>query len=174
MGRLRDRHCPRIVSHTVRHAAAVAGFILVAACSGSARSTPQAALSTGPSDGSLLSATLDLPTTTLRAGGTLSGRINIVNATGHALHVIGCGGLFDGLLTSPTYHPMPAWSTCAQKFTIPTGRSSQPIHVEASFNSCGHGRPTATMPTCTSTGRPPLPTGDYTATGFAISTALPR
>ncbi|HWC34026.1 MAG TPA: hypothetical protein VG650_04270 [Mycobacteriales bacterium] len=128
----------------------------------------------GGTSGPGLSATLRLPTTVMRAGSRLAGRITITNDTGKPLHVSGCRGLFQVLLTSRTYHPLPLWLDCLQTFTIPTGRWSQRVQVDAAYNQCDQGRATAGVPKCAPSGTPALPPGQYVARVFEQTTLLPR
>ncbi|HVT64830.1 MAG TPA: hypothetical protein VHD81_06740 [Mycobacteriales bacterium] len=148
------------------------GMVVVAAgaCSGSSsRGLPQE-----PEPPSKVSATLILSSTSVQTGKRISGRIEIVNDTGKAIHIAGCGGLFQVLLTSPSYHPQPAWTDCLQLFTIPTGHYSERVTVQATYNSCGHERPTASVPRCTTDGIPALPPGEYAATVFERTNVIPR
>ena len=150
---------------SLRPARAAAGLVFVlalAGCGGSAAKTE-------PS----LSASLVLSTRTVRAGGELSGRITVENNTGHSLRTVGCGGIFQVLLTSKTYKPSPIVPTCAKVFTIPRGRSSYPVTVSASYNRCSQSGPIGTIPSCTPTGTAPLPPGEYEATTFESGDAVP-
>ena len=119
---------------------------------------------------SRLMATLSLESTTVRTGGVLSGTIAVENNTGHALHASGCGGIFQVLLTSSSYHPDPAWATCLQSITIPAGSSTYPIKVEARYNICGNG---GGLRPCTGSGTPLLAPGQYEATTFELGDVVP-
>lgn len=121
-----------------------------------------------------LTATLILPSTTVKRGTEIAGRIKVINDTGKALHLGGCGGLFQVLLTSRTYHPQPFWTDCLRSFTIPTGRWSERVQVRASFNQCSPRRATADFPKCRPNGQPALPRGHYLATVFDQGRKLPR
>jgi hypothetical protein len=50
--------------------------------------------------------------------------------------------------------------SCFQPMTIPTGVSTYPVPVIATYSSCAHD---ARAPHCTQSGMPPLPPGRYEA-----------
>jgi hypothetical protein len=108
-----------------------------------------------------ITARLEFPARTLAAGSSMSGRLIVQNDTGRPVHSAGCGTLFQVALTSRTYRPTVAWLTCLQFFTIPVGRSSYRVPVEASRTVCPQGSAHAVR-TC------PLPPGDYQAVLFQI------
>jgi hypothetical protein len=122
-----------------------------------------------------LSATLLLPTTTLRAGGEISGRVVVENLTGRDITVNGCHSIFQILLRNSTYTPDPGWELCLEQITIPTGQSSYPAPVHATYNECGQAGATGSFPACLSPPdvMPPLPTGDYWATTFEDGNSIP-
>ena len=109
----------------------------------------------------------------MQSGGRISGRITITNDTGQALHIDGCGGLFQVLLTSRTYHPLPFWTLCLRVFTIPIGHWTEHVQINAAYNQCGQRQATAGRPKCTPKGQPALPPGRYTATVFERGSELP-
>jgi hypothetical protein len=119
-----------------------------------------------------LSATLVLPTTTVKAGGEISGQVVVENRTGHDIQLGGCG-IFQVLLTNNTYQPSSFWATCFTRYTIPMGESSYPITVIAAHNWCSQSGSTGTLPACLPNGPPPLPPGDYQATTLEAGDALP-
>lgn len=123
-----------------------------------------------------LSFTLVLPTTTIKAGGEISGQIVVDNRTGHVIRVPGCHGIFGVALTSSTYHPEVSFLGCLEMITIPVGQSRDPIIVQASYDRCGMSGPSVDTPACLPTGSPrfpPLPPGKYEATTFEAGTAVP-
>lgn len=147
----------------------------VAGCSGGSRLSSGATSTSGPGSSSTtvakqVSATLLLDSQTIKAGGVLSGRVEVKNNTGQPLTASGCGGIFAVLLTSSTYHPTPIWPTCLEKITIPAGSSTYAVTVETRYNMCGG---SGGVPPCTSGGPPPLPPGDYAATTFESGTVVP-
>jgi hypothetical protein len=156
----------------------VAGLLL-ASCS-SSRQLPAPPNTTRPVSGSTsttrpvpLSAEIVLPRHTLRAGASMDGHVVVVNHTGHALPVTGCGNVFQVLLTSPTYHPEPAWLACAQRITVPQGRSTYGVTVAASYLGCTTAQPAAGFPACVHGDAPPLPTGSYRAALFQSGRIVP-
>jgi hypothetical protein len=173
-GRTRDRQ-------TVVRALIVplAVVILAAGCtSGSASS---AGTHVPPTAGSVattrppaqLSTRLVLASTTVTTGAVTSGRISVENNTGRAISAAGCGGIFQVLLTNNTYRPAPVWPACLQTITIPPGRSSYPVSIEARYNQCGSGGPSNLIPACSAVGPPPLPPGEYEARTFELGDAVP-
>lgn len=117
-----------------------------------------------------LTATLRLDSTAVRTGSLISGTITVENSTGHALHASGCGGIFQVLLTSTSYHPSPTWPACLGPITVPAGTSLYPITVEARYNLCGQG---GGLPACVGGETPPLLPGKYEAKAFELGTAVP-
>jgi hypothetical protein len=109
-----------------------------------------------------LSVRVVLPVRTLPGGSRITGRVLVRNRTGHALHLIGCGGFFAVALASRTYHPKVAWALCRQRLTIPAGRSSYRVQIVATYSQCNQGPPQDGSPSCLPGGRiPPLPPGVY-------------
>jgi hypothetical protein len=88
-----------------------------------------------------ISARVVLPSRTMTAGSSMSGRVVAENDTGQSIRVPGCLTLFQVALASSKHHPAVAWPTCTQVFTIPIGKSSYPATVEASYSACSPGRP---------------------------------
>jgi hypothetical protein len=92
------------------------------------------------------------------------GRVVVDNDTRHALHVGGCGSLFAVALANDTYRPRVLWPLCLQPFTIPTGQSSYPVTIEATYLWCSARASQAVSQACRASGQPPaLPPGDYRA-----------
>jgi hypothetical protein len=103
-----------------------------------------------------------LPARTVPAGSRIIGRIVVRNRTGHALHVKGCLVLFQVALASRRYHPKVAWPLCLQRLTIPAGRSSYRLEIEATYSQCTQGPPHGGVQSCPPGNRmPPLPPGVY-------------
>ena len=117
---------------------------------------------TGPQ---AISARVELPSHTLRVGSSIKGRVMISNHLGHSLHLIGCGGLFQVLLSNHTAQQQGGWLACAQRFTIPLEESSYPITVTTSYNDCtSEPHPPAGVLACGPNGQmPSLPPGEYQA-----------
>ncbi len=151
-----------------RLAPVLAVVILFASCSSAPTTRPHS--SRPPS--SLALTTLVLATTTVKVGGRISGDVVVENDLGRPIHTTGCLGIFRVMLTSRTYTPSPIWPTCLQKVTMPTGRSTYPIQVEASYNACSQVA-NGTLPACSSGAPPPLPPGNYEAKTFESGNAVP-
>lgn len=124
-----------------------------------------------------VTARIELPSTTMTAGSTMSGRVVVENNTGHEIPAGGCGSLFAVMLGNDAIHPDPIWPTCAQPLPIPVGETSYPVTVVATYNACdaaGDGGLQRCLPTG---GVPPLPPGDYQARFFqsspVVTPALP-
>ena len=121
----------------------------------------------GSSEALPLSARIELAATTVEAGGTIEGRVVITNNTGEAFNVIGCGSIYQVALANEDYEPGPAWTLCAQQFTIPTGQSTYPVTVRATHLVCGHDPSSRVEVPCEDSGEmPSLPAGDYEARLF--------
>ena len=115
---------------------------------------------------------LHLDATKVQTGGRITGWITVENLTGRPLVTFGCG-LFAVLLANQTYHPEPNWASCLQKITIPTGDSTYPVTVTASYQMCTQGSSSATVPACGPFGTPGLPAGMYQATSYQDSQVVP-
>ncbi|MGA2037267.1 MAG: hypothetical protein ABSH04_06760 [Acidimicrobiales bacterium] len=97
----------------------------------------------------------------------MSGSIVVENDTGRVIHVSGCGALFQVALANNKYRPTVAWHLCLETITIPIGKSTYAVKVEASYLGCTQGRPQGAFKACLSDGKPPaLPPGDYHARLF--------
>src|SRR4051794_7967142 len=66
---------------------------------------------------------IDLPSNTMRTGSAMNANVVVDNDSGHALHVYGCGDVFNVALTNDDYRPVVPFPMCRQRITIPTGRS---------------------------------------------------
>jgi len=110
----------------------------------------------------LVSVQVKLPARTMAAGSSMPAQIIVDNKTGHAIHVNGCGSLFQLALESDTYHPEVGWPLCLQILTIAIGKSTYPVPFTASYLNCGPAAPGhGTTHVCVH-GRPPaLPAGEY-------------
>ena len=103
----------------------------------------------------------------------MAGRLVVENHTGHALHVAGCGSLFQLDLVGSTYQPAVNWPACLQEITIPVGTSSYRMTVTASYNQCDESGSQGTARACLPSGMPPLAPGHYAAELFQSSHVLP-
>jgi ribosomal 50S subunit-recycling heat shock protein len=108
-----------------------------------------------------ITARLVFPSRTVAAGSSVSGRVIVENNTGRSVSTVACGSLFQVALSSKAYHPAVAWLTCVQSFTIPVGRSTYRVTVEARRSPCPQGS-SHVIKTC------PLPPGDYHAVLFQL------
>jgi hypothetical protein len=121
-----------------------------------------------------VTARIQLPARTMRAGSFMAGRVVVENDTGSEIHVPGCIFLFQVQLTNDAIHQFPLWNACLEDIPIPVGETIYPVTVSANYNSCTNGEPDDVMPKCLPGGRiPPLPPGDYRATFFQSSTVVP-
>lgn len=101
-------------------------------------------------------------------------RVVVENNTGRAVHVAGCGTLFQVALTSKSYRPTVAWTTCVQTITIPAGQSSYRLTVRASYSECSQNARHDGLRACLPDGQPPpLPPGDYHAKLFQVRHLVP-
>lgn len=125
-----------------------------------------------PQPGSV-TASITLPTTTMRAGTSVTAKVTVENNSGTPIHLVGCGSIYRVLLIGGGQHPTPSWPLCAMQITIPTGQSTYIVRVAATYSECspngGEG-----MPTCPADGSlPPLRLGRYAATTFSVNPELP-
>jgi hypothetical protein len=140
--------------------------LAVAGCASGSYASRQAPPPAPRDSPALVSVQVKVPSRTLAAGSSMRAQIVVDNRTGHAIHVAGCGSLFQLALDSSSYHPEPLWPACLQAFTIAVGESSYPVTLIASYYSCG-GVASTGIPACLPDGQPPpLPAGGYRAVLF--------
>lgn len=113
-----------------------------------------------------LSATLTLPSTSVPAGGTLTGKVVVENNTGAAVRAITCG-IYQAALASNSYQPNIPWTACAILTMVPVGRSSYPVTILARYYDCVPNN----SPPCVD--QEPLPPGIYQVKVSAGSLTLP-
>jgi heat shock protein HslJ len=117
----------------------------------------------------VVTARIELPSTTMTAGSKMAGRIVIENNTGHVFEASGCGSLFTVMLGNDAIHADPAWRLCAQPLPIPVGESTYPVMVWAAYQACSV-TPHATMPLGKPGGGPAsLPPANYQPQFFQSS-----
>jgi hypothetical protein len=108
------------------------------------------------------------------AGSSMTGHVVVENNTGHVLHRTGCGRLFQVALGNETIHPAVSWLQCLQAFEIPTGLTSYPVTLAASYLECVSGRAQGLVEQCQANGRPPaLPAGAYRAVLYQTGQLVP-
>lgn len=103
----------------------------------------------------------------------MDARITVDNNTGHALHFVGCGPVFQVEFEGSHVSEQPISPACAQDMTMPVGASTYRVRVQASYNECS---PAAlpTVPACGPHGAAPaLPAGRYTLRTYAAARSLP-
>lgn len=121
-----------------------------------------------------MSARIELASTTVAAGETLSGRLVVFNNTGRDLKVIGCGSIFQVALANDAVEPEIVWNLCAQEITVPEGESTYPVSVQARRATCTTGPAPSSTPTCEPDGSPPpLPPGNYEARLYQSTAVVP-
>jgi hypothetical protein len=111
-----------------------------------------------------ISARLALPSKMVVTGSVVQAELRVLNHTGNAVTVTTCHSPFAVALSSKTYVPLVGWPLCAMSFTIPVGRSTYDVPLQASYSSCGG---EGTIPgqgpplPCIDGRPPPLPVGKY-------------
>jgi hypothetical protein len=152
---------------------------VIAAPAGTVTSAPPGPVtSTAPGSAAVVSsasvtASLTVPTTTVRAGASMSATITVENNSGRPIRVLGCGPVYGVLLVGRGHHPSASWPLCAQEITLPTGRSTYPVTVAATYHECSMNGGRGSQP-CTQDGSmPALPAGSYQATTVSVSPYLP-
>jgi len=116
-----------------------------------------------------VTARIELPSTTMIAGSTMSGRVVVENNTGHEIAAKGCLSVFQVMLGNAAIHPDPAWYDCVQELPIPVGESSYPVTVTAAYSGCDTTGANGVQKCLPSGGVPPLPPGDYETRFFQSS-----
>ena len=121
-----------------------------------------------------LAAHVELPSTSIAAGSSMTGHVVVDNYTDHAARATGCVSFFQVLLTNSEVHASPSWYACAQNFTFPVGESSYPVTISASYGECSGDALPGAEPACLPAGGPPaLPAGDYQAKLFQTADIAP-
>jgi heat shock protein HslJ len=118
-----------------------------------------------------VTARMELPSTTMTAGSSMSARVVVENNTGHPIRATKCGSFFQIGLQNTEIKWHAIWPQCAVSFTIPVGESTYPVTVIAAYATCG-ATPGPDFPKCATgpqPGPPPLPPGNYRATLFQSS-----
>ena len=154
---------------SVRSGAVLLMIAAAAAGCANGHSAAQTVASPRPTASALLvSVRMVLPSRTMTPGSQMTAHVVVNNKTGHAIHEQGCLSLFQVALTSSTYHPDVGWLTCLQSLTIPVGKTSYAVQVQATYLSCSQGHARAGVKACRPGKQkmPPLPPGHYKAKLF--------
>ncbi len=142
--------------------------VILVACGSTATSSPSTTSSTTTTTIPAIAegtagAYLDVPTTSVVAGGELAATVVVVNRTGAPISIASCGPTFygAGFESDTVTHTAPSFLTClGPPVSIPVGESRWPVTAAARYSGCG-GTGLRPPPACVD-GRPPsLPTGDY-------------
>ena len=120
-----------------------------------------------------VTARIELPSTTMTAGSTMSGHVVVENNTGHEVRATGCHGLFGVALRNTQVPQDVVFPTCAEEITIPVGESSYPVPVLAEYYACNAAGDGGLQRCLPGGGAPPLPPGVYQATLFQASPVAP-
>jgi hypothetical protein len=94
-----------------------------------------------------------LSSTTVQAGHSISGYVEVENDNDRGLRLATCGSPFAVALGNERIKPDVVWTSCLQYVTIPVGRSTWPFIVSTFYPTCEVGGGSCT-----------LPPGDYRAT----------
>jgi len=122
---------------------------------------------------SVVTARIELPSTTMITGSTMPAKVVVENNTGHEIHATGCHGLFGVGLNSAHVHQGLAFPSCAEAITVPVGESSYPVQVLAEYYECDAAGDQGLQRCLPGGGAPPLPPGVYQATLFQASPVVP-
>ncbi|HTK15149.1 MAG TPA: META domain-containing protein [Acidimicrobiia bacterium] len=120
----------------------------------------------------VVTARIELPSTTMTAGSTMTAHVVVENDTGHDVRATGCGSLFGVGLRNAHIPQDVIFPLCAEEFTIPVGESSYPVPVLAEYYACDAAGDQG-LPRCLPDGTPPLPPGVYQATLYQASPVVP-
>jgi hypothetical protein len=141
--------------------------IVLAACGSTSGSTKPITPSTTTTIPAIAEGTvgayLDVPTSSVVAGGELAATVVVVNRTGAPISIASCGPYFygAGFESDTVTRTDLSFLTClGPPVSIPVGESRWPVTATALYSGCG-GTGLRPSPACVD-GRPPsLPTGDY-------------
>jgi hypothetical protein len=125
----------------------------------------------------VLSDRIVLKSRRIASGQSIGGSLLVVNHGGAPINLTKmCRPDFVVALTSSSYTPIVAWAAnCSGlPFIIAPGTNRLPLKVITTYLGCSQGGRPSTEPKCTSTGPPPLPTGNYDAVLFGDGLALPK
>jgi hypothetical protein len=86
-------------------------------------------------DSSPLTARIELPSTTLDRGETITALVVVTN-TGNNVRFFGCGTPFQIRLSNEAIEPEISWHTCSEDFILSTGETTFEVPVPAMFNGC--------------------------------------
>lgn len=100
---------------------------------GASSATTSTTLATA--DVSPLTARIELPSTTLDRGETITALVVVTN-TGNNVRFFGCGTPFQVRLSSEAIEPELSWHTCAEDFILSTGETTFEVPVPAVYNGC--------------------------------------
>lgn len=148
-------------SNLLMRAFAVAIVTLLAASMAAVSESSRAGAS---SDG--ISARIVLPATTVHSGAVLNGYVEVRNATGREVTVIGCMSPFVVALSNRSAKGEVGWLDCREEFVFPAGHSRYSVMVRADYGGCvGDPVPTSkAIVRCEPNGAvPDLPPGRYRA-----------
>ena len=120
-----------------------------------------------------VTARIELSSTTMTAGSSMTGHVVVENDTGHSVRATGCHGLFGVGLQNAEIRQELGFPSCAEAITIPVGESSYPVIVLAEYYSCDAAGDQGLQRCLPNGGAPPLPPGIYQATLFQDSPVAP-
>jgi hypothetical protein len=86
-------------------------------------------------DDSPITARIELPTTTLGRGETITALVVVTN-TGNNVRFFGCGTPFQIRLSSEAIEPELSWHSCSEDFILSTGETTFEVPVPAVYNGC--------------------------------------
>ncbi len=134
------RHAQSGQSGTVRSLVLMAAVTLSLAACTSDDAEPEANYATtsttlATTDASPLTARIELPSTTLGRGETITALVVVTN-TGNNVRFFGCGTPFQIRLSSEAIEPEISWHTCSEDFILSTGETTFEVPVPAVFNGC--------------------------------------
>lgn len=86
-------------------------------------------------DESPITARIELPTTTLDRGETITALVVVTN-TGNNVRFFGCGTPFQIRLSSDAIEPELSWHSCSEDFILSTGETTFEVPVPAVYNGC--------------------------------------
>jgi hypothetical protein len=122
-----------------------------------------------------LRARLELPSTNLDAGDSMTGDVVVDNDTGSSITTNSCGNPYLPRLSNAMYAQEPVWTACYRPVVVPVGTSRWPIDVVATVLRCQQPGGQGGAPDCLP-GPAPMPTlaaGTYELRVVSQDDALP-
>jgi hypothetical protein len=112
-----------------------------------------------------VSASIELPSETMRSGSTMLATVTVRNHTGSIVMVDGCGTWFRVVIVNAEVRNSGEWEGCLERLEVPTGRTRHRVKIAANYAACfGDDPHDGRIPECAEGKIPPLPPGNSRVT----------